>query len=167
MSRQNLLVSIWQRKIIRFVCVGMLNTTIDASILNALVFIFGIKLLIANLMSASISIVISYFLNHAIVFQRHHKLSVKLFIKFVMITGLSIILVQSLVIYGFEHLFSIAGIHKLSGLSKARAHFIQVNGAKATAVLVGMVWNFVLYHLVVFRSPNTDQDITEEGIVPY
>jgi len=159
------LKQLWLHKIVRFACVGAINTTIDLTILNTLVFVFGLKLLVANLISATISIIISYFLNHSIVFLGRHQISLKLFAKFFLVTGLSILAVQSLIIYGFEHVFTINIIRNAlgKGSSPHLPRAIQVNGAKLTAVLGGMVWNFVLYHLVVFKEANIIED---EPVVP-
>ncbi|HVA11225.1 MAG TPA: GtrA family protein, partial [Candidatus Dormibacteraeota bacterium] len=160
---------LWQHKVIRFGCVGVVGTLTDLTLLNIFVFGFGLNILVGNLFSASISITMSYFLNHAIVFRREYEISLRLFLKFITITGLSILVVQTVVIYSFEHIFTIARLHAMFGneLSSVRTRFLQVNGAKATAVLFGMTWNFVLYHFVVFRHPKEAPDIDEEGIVPY
>ena len=167
MSRNKVIQKLWERRVVRFACIGVINTLTDLTILNILVFAFGLKLIAANCISASISIVISYFWNHIIVFQREHKMSLKLFVKFVVVTGLSILAVQTLVIYGVEHLLSIREITNLTHLVSSQARFIQVNGAKVTAVLVGMIWNFALYQLVVFKDPKTEQVVDDEGVVPY
>lgn len=159
--------NLWQYKLVRFVCVGIINTLTDLSILNILVFAFNLKLLFANCISASISIVISYFWNHILVFQRKHKLSIGLFAKFVVVTGLSILAVQSLIIFAVEHLLTIKEITTATHLANTQAKLIQVNSAKIVAVAGGMVWNFVLYHLVVFTDPKGTPDIDEEGVVPY
>jgi putative flippase GtrA len=168
MSRKAIINKLWQHKVVRFGCVGVVNTLTDLTLLNIFVFGFGLKVLVGNLFSASISIVMSYFLNHAIVFRREHNMSLRLFLKFITVTGLSILVVQSVVIYSFEHVFTLSLIRSLvgSGLSD-HARFLQVNGAKVTAVLFGMIWNFALYHFVVFRHPKEAPDIDEEGIVPY
>lgn len=161
---------LWSKRIVRFACIGVINTLNDLILLNIFVFLFGIKVLFANCMSASISIVISYFLNHAIVFQKQHPLSIRLFMKFVVITGLSIIAVQTVIIYGVEHVVTISRIVVTAHVSIGLANFLQVNGAKAVAVIGGMAWNFVLYQLVVFREPrqkDADGIVKEEGVVPY
>jgi len=167
MSRQGTIRKLWEKRVFRFACVGVINTLTDISILNTLVFAFNLKLLVANSISASISITISYFWNHAIVFQRQHKLSLWLFFKFAVVTGLSIIAVQSVVIYGMEHVLTLHSLMSFDHLSNAKAKFIQVNVSKIVAVLVSMVWNFILYQMVVFKKPEGKEDIDEEGVVPY
>ncbi|HMH30897.1 MAG TPA: GtrA family protein [Methylomirabilota bacterium] len=169
MSIQTFVTNLWERRVVRFACVGVVNTLNDLILLNIFVFVFGLKLLVANLFSASISIVISYFLTHKIVFKSEHKLSMKLFLKFITVTGLSILAVQTLVIYGFEHTFTTHYLENLSGitLSDSQIKFLQINCAKIVAVACGMVWNFALYHLVVFRDPKEEHEPEEEAILPY
>jgi putative flippase GtrA len=161
MSRQTILNKLWQHKVIRFGCVGVVGTLTDLALLNIFVFGFGLNILVGNVFSASISITMSYFLNNAIVFRREHAISLRLFLKFITVTGQSILVVQTVVIFTFEHIFTIARLHTIFGneLSSAGTRFLQVNGAKVTAVLFGMTWNFVLYHFVVFRHPKEAPDI--------
>ena len=151
MLKKHIIQKLWERRVVRFACIGVINTLTDAAILNVLVFVFGVKLLIANVISASVSIIISYFWNHYIVFQKEHQLSLRMFLKFVIVTGLSIVAIQSAVIYIAQHIFTLSEISKLTGLHGTHVEFIQVDGAKIAAVLIGMVWNFLLYKYVVFR----------------
>jgi len=167
MSSKGFISKLWEKRIVRFASVGAINTLTDVAILNLLVFGFHLKLIVANLISASISIVISYFWNHVIVFQREHPLSMRLFLKFVVVTGISVLAVQTLIISIVERLVSVEQIMTLTRLSTSQAHLIQVNGAKLVAVLVAMTWNFILYQLVVFKKPIEQEDIDEEGVVPY
>jgi len=94
-------------------------------------------------------------------------MSIRLFLKFIAVTGLSILLVQSGVIYIVGHVIGIDTISRLTGFSETQAHFVQVNGAKAMAVVLGMAWNFILYHLVVFKRSDTQQTAEEETVLPY
>jgi hypothetical protein len=50
-------------------------------------------------------------------------------------------------------------LHKAFGneFSNDAIRFLQVNTAKVIAVLFGMVWNYMLYHLVVFRHPEDEE----------
>lgn len=167
MSTRDVTRKLWQKKVIRFACVGVINTCVDVACLNTIVFVFGLKAIIANLFSASISIIISYFLTNSLVFQGQHKKSLKLFLRFVSVTGLSILAVQSLVIYAVTHILTIAVIKGIVGnaVTGPLLKALQVNAAKLVAVLFGMVWNFVLYHLVVFR--HVDRDLVDEEALPY
>jgi putative flippase GtrA len=153
---------LWAYKIFRFITIGVINTLTDISILNLLVFAFGAKVIYANLVSASISITLSYFWNHFIVFRHQNKATLKLFIKFFVITGLGILVIQTLVIYGVEHLVNINQIMNTTHLSHSLSKVLWVNGAKLFAVAISMVWNFFLYTFAIFKV-----DKEEEGIQPY
>ena len=155
----------WDRTVIRFLCVGSFNTILDLTILNLLVGLAGFHELAANTISVSFGITISYLLNHRLVFRQPQKYSLKRYIHFFLVTGIGVIAIQNLVIYAASrtglansdntvHLFLIDITDKTAVL----------NVAKALAILVGMVWNFLLYKYVVFR--HTDKpDVADEIIV--
>lgn len=153
----------WQYKVFRFTCIGILNTITDLSILNLIVFAFGIKELYGNLVSASISICLSYFWNHFWVFRHKEPINLKLFIRFFIVTAIGILAIQSAVIYGVSRIISIDQIMSLLHLSMDVSKVVKVEGAKLLAVLAGMVWNFVLYSFAVFKKDTVE----EEVIVPY
>jgi len=150
-----LLLKPWQYKIFRFACIGIINTLIDLSILNLLVFSVHLNPLISNLISASTAITISYFLNHRIVFRDPRPRNFKQFLHFYLVTGLSILAVQDIIIAVFTHFIgvrdsSLTSLIRDSGLAIS-AKAINLNIAKLIAVAAGMVWNFLWYHKVVFR----------------
>ncbi len=157
---------IWVHRPVRFIFVGIINTSIDLLLLNIFILALNTSLIYSNLFSASITICLSYFLNHYIVFQSRLSISIKTFLKFFLITGLSILLVQSIAIYIFEHTFSQSLISDLLGGSRNLnfVKIVQINSAKIVAVLVGMLWNYTLYHFVVFKD---DVNNEEESVVPY
>lgn len=161
-----MLKKLWEMKLTRFATVGVFNTLFDISILNTLVFLVHVPYVAANLVSASVSMSVSYFLNHHVVFRHKESHSVKKFAHFFAVTGLGILGIQSLVIYAVTHLLAPHGhavasvIHALHiGLS-ARA--FELNIAKICAVLTAMTWNFTIYHLVLFKQPD---DMIEGDIV--
>ncbi len=162
-----MLKKIWGKKLVRFACVGIFNTLFDLTILNLLVFFAHVPTLIANLFSATISIVVSYFLNHHIVFRRTEPHEIKSFLKFFAVTGLSIVLVQDSIIFVVTHLLNhdsglITSIDHTLGTTKLTQKFVNLNFAKMLAVLGGMVWNFVLYRLVVFKDTDeADQFVAD------
>ncbi len=149
--------TIWSRKIFRFACIGVINTLFDITILNTLVFLFGLVPLLANLISASISITMSYFLNHHIVFREKHPHSIDKFIKFFLITGISILALQSLTISLVTHILganktiiyrTVVGL----GLTNLSVKFVNLNTAKIIAVIIGMSWNYLFYKKIVFKT---------------
>lgn len=146
----------WSNKIIRFFCVGVINTIVDFSILNILVDFLHLFPLVANLISASISITISYFMNHYVVFRISEKHTTKKFIHFFVATGSGILVVQSAIIYIVItllnlHLPIIKEILTSLHLNSVKIQTAILNIAKLAAVLVAMVWNFMIYHFVIFK----------------
>ena len=160
---------LWEYKKIRFLCIGSFNSLVDLTILNTLVFVAHFPIWAANTISVSIGITISYFLNHFIVFKYHKSTDFRNFMKFFLVTGLSVVVLQTIIIYLTKPIYTNLLVHHVHVLNtatlRARA---SLNLAKVTAILVGMVWNFTLYSRLVFASKSTDveeeaRDIT--GIV--
>ena len=142
----------------RFVTVGIFNTLFDITILNSLVFLGHVPYLAANLVSASCSMTVSYFLNHRIVFRSGERHTLKKFVHFFSVTGVGILGIQSLVIYTVTHLLSshqsavVSLIHSLHLSLSVKA--FELNLGKLSAVLLAMIWNFMLYHFVIFKKPD-------------
>ncbi len=150
----------WERRFVRFLCVGAGNTLLDFTMLNLLVEKVHLPALVANSCSVSIGITISYFLNHKVVFRHPYKYSLGGYLRFFAITGLSVLLIQDVIIYAVIHLLHIdpATTVTLAGFTIA-AKTLELNLAKASAIAVGLFWNYLLYKHVVFkRSPADDAD---------
>lgn len=148
-----MLNTIWENKKVRFLCVGVFNTTVDLSILNLLVFAFNFPVWLANTFSISIAVSISYFLNHHIVFRHHNKRSAKMFVKFFLITGIGIIVIQTVVIELTRAFYLHLVQRHVPSLNSNVDTKLSLNMAKVTGVIVGMVWNYVLYSKLVFKKP--------------
>ncbi len=155
----------WERRFVRFLCVGSFNTLLDFTILNLLVAIGGLNELLANTISVSIGITISYFLNHKIVFREPQKYSLKAYLRFIAVTGLGVIIIQNLVIYLATHTgLANSGntVHLL--LINLSDKTVALNIGKALAIIVGMIWNYLLYKYVVFGR-DKQADPADEIIV--
>jgi putative flippase GtrA len=158
---KKLLDKLWQKKVVRFMVVGCFNTVLDTSILLFGYKILGLNELIANTISVSIAITVSYFLNHRIVFRYHEHYSLKRYLHFFAVTGISIILIQDLIIYLATKVFwpvSTSRITVILGHSWS-LKTIELLGAKIAAVLIAMVWNFLLYKYIIFKH----KDIVDES----
>ncbi|MDY0911428.1 GtrA family protein [Rathayibacter festucae] len=152
---------------VRFLIAGCTNTAIDFVILNALVLLLGLPTLVANVFSVLVGITISYALNHFFVFRHPGRISVMTFAKFFLVTGFSSLVLQSLIIYGFEVFFDTRFGNSLLFLpSSGENAFLAINVAKAFAVLVGLIWNFCMYKFVVFRAPAAESLPAIETISP-
>ncbi len=158
-----MLQKIWDVKLLRFACVGVFNTLFDLTILNVLVFAGHLPTLVANLISASISISVSYFLNHHIVFRSDENHTFARFAKFFAVTGIGILAIQTSVIYLVTHLLSHqeALVHDILStlhITRLSVKAFDLNVAKLCAVAIALIWNFLIYHFVIFKQPGEESD---------
>jgi putative flippase GtrA len=151
------IVKLWDKfRVVRFAAVGIINTGVDFLVLNILVFGVGLNKLPANMISVSVAIVVSYLLNHSIVFRQvgnenDRKRKVALF---VLITLIGAFVIQNVVIYLFVHVITfpatiLQSITDAIGLHLSTA-FVLLNTAKLAATVCTMVWNYLLYRKFVF-----------------
>jgi putative flippase GtrA len=155
---------LWSHKLIRFAVVGVINTVTDFTILNVLVIGLNMPVILGNIISVSFSVTVSYFLNRKIVFQGEHPITLTSYLKFFGVTGLSVIVIQSIVIYllraPLSHEFQNWG----QGMTGTTGNFLivhkrqlSVNVAKAIAVLCGLFWNYILYTKFVFKNKSKEE----------
>lgn len=132
-------------QIAKFGAVGVLNTLIDFSILNFLVYVFGIyggwQVGIFNMASFSIAVANSYFWNKYWTFEHKEKAQTKEFAQFLTVSIVGI-LINSGIIYVLT-----TWIPPLFGMSPA----LWLNSAKIAATLASLVLNFVGYKYIVFK----------------
>ncbi len=150
---------LWSQKLVRFFVAGCFNTLFDITLLLVFYKVIGLPELVANTMSISMAITVSYFLNHRIVFRYQKNYSFKNYLKFFAITGFSTIVIQDAVIYVSVHKLWVVGkgTTRLIGL-EVSLKTLELLGAKIVGVLIGMVWNFLLYKYLVFRhTKKTDE----------
>jgi putative flippase GtrA len=157
---------LWARKIIRFIVIGSFNTLLDTSLLLTIVKITDWSALIANCFSVSVAITVSYFLNHRIVFRSLERYSLKKYVRFFLVTGLGVILIQDLIIYIVtDRVWRISKTKTFMFLGhNMHSQTAELLGTKLSAVVIGMVWNFLLYKYVVFRG-HESKDIKEEELI--
>lgn len=146
-----MLKKLWDYKKIRFLCIGSFNSIVDIAILNTLVFVGHLPVWVVNIFSVSVGITVSYFLNHFLVFRHQHRPNYRLFLRFFAVTGISIIVLQTIIIYLTRPLYSSLALN-LHGINASLHAKISLNLAKITAILIGMVWNYLLYSKVVFKQ---------------
>jgi putative flippase GtrA len=154
---KNMLSKVWSYSGVRFVTVGVANTIIDFTILNLLVFAFDLNKILANTISVSIAMLVSYGLNHKVVFRYKGKDHAKKLVIFIAITAFGLFVLQNLIIYVLMHLFTWPGntatsvVHALV-LTSFNKEFITLNFAKVVATAVTMVWNYFMYKKFVFNN---------------
>ncbi|NTW41678.1 MAG: GtrA family protein [Cellulomonadaceae bacterium] len=136
--------------IARFASVGVVNTLVDLG-LYVLFRGLGMPLLLANTLSTSAGMAVSFFGNRSFVFgatdNRRREITL-----FVIVCGLGIWVVQPAVIAGVGRLAELAGLGE---------GFLVDTSAKIAAILVAAVWNFVLYGRVVFRGGRPPREVAK------
>lgn len=157
---------IWDKKATRFLVVGTFNTLLDFILLNILFQVVGLPLLLANSISVTVAVTGSYILNHKIVFRQQGGLTLKGYGHFLLITGFSVLVIQNIVIFTAKHLFVVPEDRYIEILNHSVSErVLELNLAKVVAVLIGMVWNFLLYKYVVFKNPKPTQEADKVLIV--
>lgn len=143
----------WSHTAVRFLCVGSFNTGLDLLLLNILVQMFAVPVLIANTFAVLLGITLSYFLNHRIVFRHHQPYSLKSYAQFFLVTGVSVLIIQNVIILSAMQL-GIANSDNTRHLLlfDVPDKTVVLNVSKALAIGVGMVWNYLLYRYVIFRN---------------
>ena len=126
----------------RFAVVGVANTLLDFGVLFTLTSL-GVNKLVANVISTTIAFIFSFFANKKFTFKSTSKNLVREMILFVIVTLFGLWGLQTGVIWATTPLLtSVIGSESLGLL-----------GAKLVATAVSMVWNYLLYSKLVFRSP--------------
>jgi putative flippase GtrA len=147
--------NVWDFRPTRFVAVGIINTIVDFVVLNILAFSFDINKILANTISVSIAMTVSYFLNRQLVFKYEGKDHAKRLFLFIIITVFGLYVIQNSVIFllvrhvTFPAHLATSIIHGI-GLNSLSDSFIGLNLAKAIATGITMVWNYFMYKHFVF-----------------
>lgn len=152
---------LWERKVVRFLVIGCFNTAFDISLLLSILKILDWSPLIANSLSVSIAVTVSYFLNHRIVFRETSGYTFKKYLHFFLVTGLGVILIQDVVIYLVIDKFwviSQAKTWRLLGHATS-LRTLELLGAKLSGVVIGLAWNYLLYKYLVFRNHDEEDEL--------
>lgn len=138
------------RQFSKFVLIGFLNTAIDFTILNLLMWLTGIYkgrwIFLLNVISFSVAVVNSYLWNKFWVFKAKEadqaKEIVSEFSQFIVIAVIGMI-INSLIVFSITTF-----IPPVFGLNPQ----VWANLAKALATGVSLLWNFTGYKLIVFKK---------------
>lgn len=153
----------WEYKKFRFLCVGTFNTLLDFTILDLLVFGVGLPKWAANIISVSVAASMSYFLNHHLVFRHTQRPDLKGYLKFFIITVIGVAAIQTVIIYATQPIYIDLAKH-VSAINKlGHRNQITLNLAKLTAIPFGMVWNYAMYSMFVFKKHT--RDIPKDPII--
>lgn len=134
----------------RFIATGAINTTLDFIFVNILVLSFHSPAIIANTISLSACMIFSYFMNHFFVFRSQQPVTIKSIAVFVSTTGLTLLVIQNIILVGILTLFS-SNMLPLLSIGGLDASVVELNLAKIIAVIFSMVINFGVYKYVIFK----------------
>lgn len=130
----------------RFVLVGALNTLVDFTILFLLVNLFGTQIVIANVISTTCALLVSYLLNKNAVFKNTDTHNYRQILLFAIVTLSGLWLLQGVVVIVTE-----------AWLSTYVYENIALFIAKSFASLFSLIWNYLWYSRVVFHKQNTSK----------
>ncbi len=143
----------------RFGLVGVMNTAIDVTIYNIVSSgRIGLSLVQATYVSSTVAMIFSFFANRGFVFKSRDKAQGKQAVFFFVVTAVSVWVLQPLIIHLLTQTWLTPlnlGVKLADALTITKhlsADFLRKNGAKAAAILVGLVWNYTLYKKVVFKK---------------
>lgn len=131
----------------RFGAVGVANTAVDVVSYNILVSIFGVPLIIANVISTTAAMLTSFVLNKKAVFKGSEKGGAKQLALFFAVTFTGIWLVQGGTLVLVSWLLQPLDLPQL----------VQLNLPKFAGICVGLVWNYLWYSRLVFRAVNREK----------
>lgn len=136
--------TIFRYEKVRFITVGVINTLVDFSILLSLSLLLNFPVFIANVLSTSCALAVSYLLNKKAVFDTDEKHTARQIILFVVVTLTGLWVLQTLIILGVSTLIR----SYASGIDTALAVVI----GKVVATVVSLTWNYIWYSRVVFKK---------------
>ena len=129
---------------LRYVMVGALNTVLDLALFTIGVAVFKLQPLVANIISTTITMCVSYLLNRSFVFRSDQKHS-RALIPFFTVTLTSGLLIQGAVI---------TVIMALTRSVTVVPYEVLATGAKVCAIGVGLISNYLGYRFI-FTQWNT------------
>ncbi len=145
-------------KFVMFVGVGIFNTLLDLVIY--LIFYEKTKsIIVSNLIATSIAMISSYFLNARLTFKKH-KLSLKKFIFFILITAFGLWILQTGFIILITPTMNYIPIFfwRLFGTNTS---LTKAGLSKILAIAVSFLWNFIWYDKVIFKHENNIDTIVQ------
>lgn len=131
---------------VKFLEIGILNTFIDLGILNLLIWLTGITsggwLAPLNTISFLLAATNSYYWNKLWTFKKEGGMVGKEFLQFLVVAMIGWGINTGILVLGTTFLTPIAGL-------SAGA---WVNVMKVSATFIGMIWNFIGFKFIVFKS---------------
>lgn len=126
---------------VRFVAVGAINTLIDFTILFLLADVFSVPIIMANIVSTTTALIVSYLLNKKAVFANTDSNNIRQIVLFAVVTLAGLWVLQGTVIALLSPV-----------LLPAFGSTGSLLATKLIATLFSLSWNYLWYSRVVFRK---------------
>lgn len=142
-------------KFILFSLIGVFNTFFDIALYVALRY-EGQSVLVANLISASAALIISYLLNSRLTFKSK-TWTLNQFVAFVVVTLFGLWVLQTSCIYVLDHFLYVVSpaVWHLFGEFERLA---KTTLPKICSTAITLVWNYTWYSKVIFKRSNQTQN---------
>lgn len=149
-------------KKIRFMMAGGLNTLVDFASFNLLIFAFGAGFWMANIVSTSIAMLLSFVLNKQAIFKDGTGFSPAQLLAFIVVTAAGL--------WGMQTVAVVAIIHALRPVAHllldhtpyaSSIRWLVPNVSKALAIVLSAVWNYLWYDRVIFAHTPKTAEIAE------
>ena len=144
------------KRVSKFGLIGALNTLIDFALFNILIYL-GLYRIIANIFSTTIAMAFSFTTNKSWVFRSKQGNVLRQVVMFWGVKAFGLYIIQNIVILFLTEVWlaplNLAyDIVSLIGLQEVFSKtLVANNGAKATATLFSLTWNYLLYKRLVFK----------------
>ena len=143
-SLQRRVSGVLKHEKIRFALVGGVNTAVDFGILSILTIVLGAPIFIANVVSTSFALAVSYLLNKKAVFGDEGANNTQQILLFLVVTLSGLWLIQSAIIF-------VVGLALVSVFGDIEPIVLLFVG-KLFATVASLVWNYLWYSKVVFKK---------------
>ncbi len=131
------------KQLLRFIAVGGINTGIDIALFSLLSVVFNFNVFVANMISTSAALAVSYVLNSHFTFKGVR--TPKTLLMFILVTLSGLWLLQPLVIVFLAPLIE-------SSLPFFGNNELSTIAAKLISILATLVWNYTWYSKVIFKT---------------
>lgn len=127
---------------VRFVMVGSVNTLVDFAVLVILATMIGLPAIIANVLSTSCALAVSFLLNKKAVFGDTDPHNRQQLVLFIIVTLSGVWVLQGVLILAISSWLQLLALGTTESLLLA----------KVIATVGSLVWNYVWYSRVVFKK---------------
>lgn len=144
-----------EKRLNRFLLVGVVNTAFNFAILNLSFYEFKTSRVVSSIIATGCVAVVSFYLNHNFVFQhKEHSWRQPVYFLAVMLSGTmlihnSIFALSSWIIS--KHTEGLLGFIGLFGLHVS-GNFMNINVSNIIGSLSSRLWNYNGYRLLVFKD---------------